>query len=120
MTQSENNGTHNGKDDRGRFVPGNPGKPPGSSKNKLRDKIRLFIDNHWEQLPQWFESLKPKEKLDVMASLLPYAIPRLQSINTTDGDGQDLAPPSTAFIDYKKLSPETIKEILMHTHVKAH
>lgn len=110
----DNNTTDNGiKDSKGRFLPGNPGKPKGSSKNKLRDEIRTFLNANWANFPEWFSKLKPKEKIDTMLDLMPYAVSRLQSVAMTDAEGNELKP--KAFIDYTKLSANTLKEILANT-----
>lgn len=106
------NGYHNNN---GKFAPGNPGKPKGSSKNKLRDEIKTFIGDNWVNFPEWFQGLKPKEKIECLLSLLPYAVPRLQSIAMTDSDGNDLSPRAT--IDYTKLSPGALKEVLSLTTI---
>lgn len=111
---SENNGAKNGKDKLGRFLPGNPGKPKGSSKNKLRDQIRKFINDNWDSLPDWFEKLKPKDKIDTILALLPYSVSRLQSVSMTDSEGNDLE--KRTIVDYSKLSEKTLKEILKNTH----
>ncbi|MCE7863682.1 MAG: hypothetical protein DYG99_09080 [Bacteroidetes bacterium CHB5] len=105
---------NNGKDTKGRFLPGNPGKPHGSSKNKLRDEIRTFLNENWKDFPTWFKALKPKEKIDTMLDLMPYAVSRLQSVAMTDSDGNDL-PEKKAIIDYTKLSSKALSEILKHT-----
>lgn len=73
-----------GRGSDGKFLPNNPGKPKGSSKNKLRDKIRTFVDDNFEKLPEWFDQLKPKEKVEAYLNLMPYVVSRLQSINWTD------------------------------------
>ncbi len=96
---ADNNRTDNGKKDT-RFKPGNPGKPKGSSKNKMRDQIRKFINDHWDNMPTWFEELKPKEKFDVILSLMPYSVSRLQSISMTDSDGNDGIPSLFPFGGY--------------------
>lgn len=111
--ESENNGSDNGKDKKGRFLPGNPGKPKGSSKNKLRDEIRTFLNDNWSNFPEWFSKLKPKDKIDTMLDLMPYAVSRLQSVAMTDAEGHELK--QKAFIDYTKLSANTLKEILANT-----
>lgn len=99
----------------GKFALGNPGKPIGSSKNKLRDEIKTFLNENWQNFPTWFEALKAKEKIDVMLNLMPYAVSRLQSVSMTDQEGQDL--PERAVIDYSKLSQSTLREILQHTKI---
>lgn len=90
---NDNNDSENVRNyhnDNGKFVAGNPGKPKGSSKNKLRDEIRSFLNENWKNFPTWFGSLKAKEKIEVMLDLLPYAVSRLQSVAMTDADGNDL------------------------------
>lgn len=111
----DNNRPVNGKDSKGRFLHGNPGKPKGSSKNKLRDEIRNFINSNWDSLPKWFEALKPKEKIDTLLALLPYSVSRLQSVSMTDSEGNDMQDKKT-YVDYSKLSERALKEILSNTY----
>lgn len=108
---TDNNGSHNGHwhDAAGRFQPGNPGKRKGSSKNKLRDQVRDFLNHNWEKMQGWFDSLKPKEKLEVMTSLMPYALARLQSISMTDSDGNDLPEKG---IDFSRWSDEDLRALI--------
>lgn len=96
MEATENNGqdngaqNFNGRDQTGKFVPGNPGKPKGSSKNKLRDEIRSFLNESWNDFPVWFAKLKEKDKIEIWLALAPYGISRLQSVAMTDSDGNDI------------------------------
>ena len=108
--------TENNRSNNGQFAPGNPGKQKGSSKNLMRDQIKKFISDHWQDMPVWFAGLKPKEKIDVMLALLPYSVSRLQSVSMTDSQGEDLSEPK-AFIDYSQLSQGTLTEILKHTTI---
>lgn len=112
---TENNGHDNGRDTSGKFLPGNPGKPKGTSKNQLRDKIKTFLNDSWESFPAWFDKLKEKDKIDTMLALLPYGVPRLQSIAVTDSQGNDFNPGAT--IDYTRLRPETLREVLAATTI---
>lgn len=105
---AENNRLHNGQ-----FAKGNPGKPKGSSKNKLRDEIRSFLNENWQHFPVWFGALKAKEKIDVMLDLMPYGVSRLQSVSMSDAEGNDLEP--KAKIDYTKISAQALQEILNAT-----
>lgn len=110
----DNNGSDNGRstdwhDSASRFKKGNPGKPKGSSKNKLRDEIKTFIGDNWVNFPEWFGSLKPKEKIEVMLDLMPYAVARLQSISLTDSEGNDIPTEGT---DLSKWSDEDLDALL--------
>lgn len=116
---TDNNSSDNGRDQHGRFSTGNPGKPKGSAKNKMRDQVKDFLNNNWPSFQTWFDELKPKEKVDVMIDLMPFALPRLQATTTTDGDDVQQSMAS-ATIDYSKLSPRTLKEILSHTKLTNH
>jgi len=119
--KSDNNRFENGKDSKGRFLPGNPGKPHGSSKNKLRDEIRDFLNDNWSNFPEWFSKLNPKEKISTMLDLMPYAVSRLQSVSTTDSEGKDIDliwNETKTYVDYTKIKPETLREILKHTKIQ--
>ena len=88
--ETENNATENvyhGAN--GRFAKGNPGKPPGSSKNKLRDQVKGFLSDNWVDLPEFFKELTPKEKWQVVIDLLPYVVPRLKHTDITFEPSQD-------------------------------
>ena len=107
--------TDNNRLENGQFAPGNSGKPKGSTKNKFRDEIKKFISDNWNEMPQWFAELKAKEKIEVILALIPYSVSRLQSVNLTDNEGNDLTPQAT--IDYSKLSQNTLNEILLATTI---
>lgn len=98
----------------GHFSLGNPGRQVGSKNHKLRDDIRTFMQDSWQEFPEWFNELKPKDKIETMLSLMPYVVSRLQSVSMTDTDG---APIERATIDFSKLSQSTLTEILAHTHI---
>lgn len=104
-----------GRGSDGKFLPGNSGKPIGATKNKLRDMIRTFLNDNFDKLPVWFEELNPRDKMKVYIDLLPFCISRLQSVNLTDQEGNDL-PKAT--IDYSRLSPEALKEVLSLTTIQ--
>lgn len=97
----------------GKFANGNPGKQRGSARNILREEIKNFLTDNWSNFPEWFSKLKPKEKIDTMLDLLPFAVSRLQSVAMTDSEGDDL---KKASIDYSKLSESTLREILQNTN----
>lgn len=115
---TENNGVDNGKnwhDAAGRFVKGNPGKRLGSKKNLLRDKIKTFLNENFDNLPEWFEQLKPKEKIETMLSLLPFAVSRLQSVSMTDTEGNE--PGAKIDFTLLDLDEATLKKVLAATTI---
>jgi hypothetical protein len=65
------------------FAKGNPGKPKGAVNKvsqKVRESIVEFLENNVDQIQMDFDTLKPRERLDFIADLIPYAAPKLQSI----------------------------------------
>lgn len=104
---TDNNGKSNGRDTLGRFALGNPGRPPGAV-NQARRAIKDFVNDQVRNLPEWFQSLDShKERLDYLIRLMAYSVPRLQAVEFV-ADPENKGPR----IDWAKLKPETIKEIL--------
>ncbi len=90
--KTDSNGLSTASKDRdrlGRFTPGNSGRPVGS-KNKLRQKVKGFVETNIENLQEYFDKLEPREKIKVLADLMPFCIARLQGISQTDADGENI------------------------------
>lgn len=64
----------NGRDEKGKFAPGNPGRPKGS-RNKLGERFIADLQADWEEHgPEAIEEVrtsKPDAYLKVVASILP-------------------------------------------------
>ena len=81
--ESENNGDI--RDEQGRFGKGNPGKPKGAVSNssaKVKAAIVEFLERNTEKIQDDFDKMKPRERLQFVADILPYATPKLQSIQS--------------------------------------
>lgn len=82
---NENNGTYHDNGSNGKFVPGNPGKPKGAvmkSTTKIKKALVDFLDLNMESVQESFDELKPLEKLQFITAVLPYVIPKQQSIQS--------------------------------------
>lgn len=112
---AENMGEFKGRDDLGRFVPGSGGRPVGS-KNKMRERVKFFVETNLENLQTYFDQLEPRDKVKILSDLLPFCISKLQSVSMTDAEGNQLEPKAT--INYDRLSEATLKEILQHTKIE--
>jgi len=78
--ESDNNGAIT--DEKGRFLPGNPGKPKGAVtkvSTKVKESIVNFLENNVDAIQDSFDKLKPIEKLQFVSAILPYAVPKLSS-----------------------------------------
>lgn len=80
---AEINGDESGRDDKGRFTFGNPGKPKGAASNasaKVKAAVVDFLERNTENIQETFDKLKPVDKMRFIADILPYATPKLSSI----------------------------------------
>ena len=73
----------------------NTGKKYGGRKtgtpNKLTKELRAILKNMLHQeielLPKHFNKLDPKDRLELLAKLLPYALPKVESESYAIGEG---------------------------------
>ena len=82
---TENNGENTERDDKGRFGVGNPGKPKGAithTSSKVKQAIVEFLERNTENIQDSFDKLKPAEKLRFISDILPYATPKLSSVQS--------------------------------------
>lgn len=86
MEDSEKYGEQTAKDPKtGKFLPGNQfGTKRGENKvsTKAKETIIDFIENNVEKIQESFDKLKPAEKLKFISDILPYAIPKLSSVQS--------------------------------------
>lgn len=112
---TDNNGlSADHRDTLGRFKNGNPGRVTGS-KNKLREKVKTFVNTNIDGLQAWFDGLDPEKKIKVLNDLLPFCISKLQSVSASDDEGNPVA--SKASVDWTRLSPAALKEVLSLTTI---
>ena len=81
--ETESNGHE--RDTNGRFGPGNKiaaGRGPTKISTKVRDSLLNFLEGNIDQIQDSFDTLKPLEKLQFIANILPYIVPKLSSIQT--------------------------------------
>lgn len=73
------------RDEAGRFGKGNPGKPKGAIVKvsvKVREVIVRFLEDNIDNIQKDFDTLKPREKLQFVSEILPYAAPKLSAVQT--------------------------------------
>lgn len=83
--ETEKNGENTERDEKGRFGTGNPGKPKGAvsqSSAKVKQAVIDFLERNTENIQESFDKLKPVEKLRFISDILPYAAPKLSSIQS--------------------------------------
>lgn len=75
----------NGRDQNGKFLQGNKlaeGRGQNKVSTKVREAVVNFLESNLERIQADFDTLKPRERLQFFAEILPYAAPKLSSIQT--------------------------------------
>jgi len=56
---------------------------PNKLTKELRAALKNILHQEIEMLPEHFSKLKPKDKLDILVKLFPYALPKVDSVHFT-------------------------------------
>jgi hypothetical protein len=51
---------------------------PNRLSSEARNSLQLVIENEMEKIPDHFNQLEPKDRLELLIKLLPYVIPKMQ------------------------------------------
>jgi hypothetical protein len=73
------------RDNNGRFQPGNQvsvNRGPNRISLKVKDFFVKFLEDNVDGIQESFDKLKPLEKLQFIANILPYVVPKLSSAQT--------------------------------------
>jgi len=61
---------------------------PNKITAEIKELITEFINGNFEQMQKDFESLDSRERVKFYIDLLPYALPKLRAVETTDNTEQ--------------------------------
>ena len=68
----------------------NPNGRPAGTPNKLTAEMRTvlkgIIEKELEGLADRIETLEPEKRLELLIKLLPYVLPKIESVHPTDGE----------------------------------
>jgi len=53
---------------------------------QIRSELKNFIHDEIQKLPETLKELEPKERLDFLVRLMPYALPKSDKISATFGE----------------------------------
>jgi hypothetical protein len=62
----------------------------------IRDVLKGLIQNELEQLPETLKKLDPVQRLNILCKLMPYVLPKTESVKHTLGEPQ---PPKNNWLD---------------------
>lgn len=74
------------KDNKGRFVKGNKGKPKGAvnkTTNKIREAFTKLVEDNLDNMTIWLADIaadNPKDALDLINKLAEYTTPKLARV----------------------------------------
>jgi hypothetical protein len=60
---------------------------PNKLTKEMREVLKDVVADELNTLGQRLEELKPKDRLEVFIKLLPFVLPKMQSIAHTKGEG---------------------------------
>lgn len=70
------------RNSKGMFLPGNKAsvnRGPNKISSKVKDSLVKFLEDNIDKVQESFDELKPLEKLQFVANILPYVVPKLSS-----------------------------------------
>ena len=76
------------RDEQGKFVAGNSGRPIGSknlASSQIRDTFQLLLENNIEKIQEDLNELAPKDRIKLLLDLSNYILPKLR---TTEYKGE--------------------------------
>jgi len=76
------------RDEQGKFVAGNSGRPVGSknqTSSQIRDTFQLLLENNIEKIQEDLNELEPKDRIKLLLDLSNYILPKLR---TTEYKGE--------------------------------
>ena len=62
---------------------------PNKITNELRGTLKHIVDDELQILKNNIKELLPKERLELLIKLLPYVLPKVQTVNAKDGEPID-------------------------------
>ena len=52
----------------------------------LRENLKELMQKEIQNFPKHLETLEPKERLNIICKLLPYVLPKVESVSLTEGE----------------------------------
>jgi len=59
---------------------------PNKTTSELRRVLKHMVDNELQNLQDNINELEPKERIELLTKLLPYVIPKVQTVSARDGE----------------------------------
>jgi len=56
----------------------------------IRETLKEFVQKEIEQLPETLKTLTPAQRLNVLCKLMPYVLPKTESVKPDYGEPDDI------------------------------
>lgn len=74
----------------GKKTGGRAAGTPNRITRELRESLKAVLSSELDRLPETLSSLPPKDRLEIVVRLMPFAMPKVDSIaGSYDGDPWD-------------------------------
>ena len=97
------------RDNKGRFVPGAPGRPVGAANKvtrEVREILKGIVETEAAALPDLLAKIQLTERIDVLIRLLPFVLLQLRAIDV------EVTTPNIASTMTEREIVETARKIL--------
>ena len=62
---------------------------PNRLTREIRTALKNILHQEIELLPEHFDRLEPKDRLEILVKLLPYALPKVEAVNYSENEPMD-------------------------------
>jgi len=59
---------------------------PGILTRDLRVTLKKVVQAEIQKLPEYFENMEPRQRVETLIKLLPYVFPRVEPVHLTEGE----------------------------------
>ena len=59
---------------------------PNKITNEIRKKLKNIVDNELDILEESIKHLDSKERLEILIKLIPYVVPKVQTVSSKEGE----------------------------------
>lgn len=63
-------------------------KPKQPNVDSLRVNLKEILHKELEKLPEYLEGLEPRQKLNYLCKLMPYVLPKVQTVDSEKGENE--------------------------------
>jgi hypothetical protein len=97
------------RDEQGKFVAGNSGRPIGSknlASSQIRDTFQLLLSNNLEKIQEDLNELEAKDRIKLLLDLASFIIPKMKSVDLKEDKTETILIDFNESIGWNKTDDE--------------